>query len=93
MTDLRKSGTIAITRTAENVNDMGDVILFPMECPACKTASGHAHSVDGKVREGALTLRVRCVYCEHEWRHAILVATGTGAHDSGAHRKFPKPHA
>ena len=65
---------------------MPDVVLFPLECPTCKTQSGQAQSIDGKVRGGVINVWVRCTYCNQEWRHGLLVTTST---DSGIHRK---PH-
>lgn len=69
---------------------MADAVSFPIDCPACKTVSGHVHTMDLKVRQGVINLRMRCVYCANEWRHALPVTVST--HDSGVRKPY-KPDA
>ena len=40
---------------------------FPMECPACKAATGRPHRAEPTGEHGSIRVVVRCVLCNHEW--------------------------
>lgn len=40
---------------------------FPMECPACKAATGQPHRAEITDEHGSIRVTVRCVLCDHEW--------------------------
>ena len=63
-----------------------DVLHFPMECPTCKTSAGRPTSIGTTIRGGALTVWMRCRYCNHDWRHAMAVTESK--HDSGLHKSI-----
>jgi hypothetical protein len=66
-----------------------DVQHFPMECPTCKTAAGRPTSIGTTIRSGALTVWMRCRYCNHDWRFAMPVTESK--HDSGIRPAIKPP--
>jgi RNase P subunit RPR2 len=54
-----------------------------MECPSCKTSAGRPASIGTTIRSGAITLWMRCRYCDHDWRFNLPLTESKS--DSGLH--------